>query len=82
MPAAVDVLPRHRRQGLGRCGVDAAAASREIYRRDLGAQGFRVVLLEYTLVVSTALATVMGGQQVCIQTCRLCNDGGVTVTIQ
>ena len=53
MPAAVDVLPRHRRQGLGRCGVDAAAALREIYRRDLGAQGFRVVLLEYILVVST-----------------------------
>ena len=51
MPAAVDVLPRHRRQGLGRCGVDAAAASREIYRRDLGAQGFRVVLLEYILVM-------------------------------
>ena len=53
MPAAVGVLPRHRRQGLGRCGVDAAAASREMYRRDLGAQGFRVVLLEYILVVST-----------------------------
>ena len=50
MPAAVDVLPRHRRQGLGRCGVDAAAALREIYRRDLGAQGFRVVLLEYFII--------------------------------
>ena len=29
-----------------------------------------------------ALATVMGGQQVCIQTFRPCNDGGVIVTTQ
>ena len=31
---------------------------------------------------SLALATVMGGQQVCIQTFRPCNDGGVIVTTQ
>ena len=29
-----------------------------------------------------ARGTVMGGKQVCIQTCRPCNDGGVTVTTQ
>ena len=29
-----------------------------------------------------ALGTVMGGQQVCNQACRPCNDGGVTVTTQ
>ena len=27
-----------------------------------------------------AKGTVMGGQQVCNQACRPCNDGGVTVT--
>ena len=31
---------------------------------------------------SLALGTVMGGQQVCNQACRLCNGGGVTVTAQ
>ena len=29
-----------------------------------------------------AKPTVMGGQQVCNQACRPCNDGGVTVTAQ
>ena len=29
-----------------------------------------------------AKCTVMGGQQVCNQACRPCNDGGVTVTTQ
>ena len=29
-----------------------------------------------------AKPTVMGGQQVCNQACRPCNDGGVTVTTQ
>ena len=29
-----------------------------------------------------AKGTVMGGQQVCNQACRPCNDGGVTVTTQ
>ena len=33
-------------------------------------------------IVYGALATVMGGQQVCIQTFRPCNDGGVIVTTQ
>ncbi len=28
------------------------------------------------------MGTVMGGQQVCNQACRPCNDGGVTVTTQ
>ena len=31
---------------------------------------------------SLAKCTVMGGQQVCNQACRPCNDGGVTVTTQ
>ena len=33
-------------------------------------------------IVGPALATVMGGQQVCIQTFEPCNDGGVIVTTQ
>ena len=33
-------------------------------------------------VCDTAKPTVMGGQQVCNQACRPCNDGGVTVTTQ
>ena len=32
--------------------------------------------------VQQAKPTVMGGQQVCNQACRPCNDGGVTVTTQ
>ena len=40
----------------------------------------RWVLLKYR--DATAKCTVMGGQQVCNQACRPCNDGGVTVTTQ
>ena len=34
------------------------------------------------LILYQARATVMGGQQVCYQACRLCNGGGMTVTAQ
>ena len=33
-------------------------------------------------ILHKAKCTVMGGQQVCNQACRPCNDGGVTVTTQ
>ena len=34
------------------------------------------------LSASVAKCTVMGGQQVCNQACRPCNESGVTVTAQ
>ena len=37
--------------------------------------------IEYFHRIAAKL-TVMGGQQVCNQACRPCNDGGVTVTTQ